>query len=731
MKSFVFENKNFRLTVGENAIAESLIYKPNGEELLYAGEEIALFSVTQLRPFNNEVKLAYMNKRTAFQANKIFVDGNKIIVNFEIIPYQAVVTFDVKDEYISFTIQDFIAHYELYGNLCMDLPPVEEFRILQLPIKNRKNYGQWINAVWDDKASVSVLAAMPEAIIDSERRVGYRILTADAKKCINVKGTTAALIVSGGKEDFLDAVDKLEHDFGLPLGVESRRNPIINRSIYWSADLCPENLDEHLKYAKMGGFDCMLLYYPAMCPMPKSWSYGTCGDYSINEKYPNGYEDMKAVIKKIKDAGITPGIHFLHTHIGKFTKYITPVCDNRLNLLEHYTIAKPLGLGNEDIYVYENPKNAQMYERRIPLSNGKEWVTTRKVLQFGGELIKYEGYTTEPPYRFYGIERGYWRTNIVEHPVGQIGGLLDVSEYSATSAYIDQNTDLQDEIAEQIAKLYDCGFEFIYFDGSEGTNVPYEYHVPNAQYRIIKKLGSAPKFCEGAAKAHFGWHHLSGANAFDVFKTDVFKEMLDKHPLAEAPHMAQDFTRLNFGWWQFFNDTRRDVYEYGTSRAFAWDCPITIQTSLQKFRAHARIKDIMEVMRRWEYARKNNILTKEEKDILKVGGKEHTLLINEEGKYELVPYFEVKGAFSGEKDLWSFVFERCGKSYALVWHNTGSAKVKIDLADAKYERDLGKEELPIEKCGGSIVIELSDSAYLSADISLEEMKKKIVEATLA
>ena len=732
MKNFVFENKKFRLTVGENAITESLVYKETGEELLACGEEIALFSVTQLRPFNNEVKLAYMNKRTTFEANKISVEGNKIIINFEIIPYQAVVTFDAKDEYIAFTLSDFIVPYELYDGLCMNLPPVQEFRLLQLPIKNKKNYGQWINAVWDDKASVSVLAAMPEAIIDSEKRKGFRILTADAKKEIKLKGTTAALIVSGGKEAFLDSVDALEHDFGLPLGVESRRSPIINRSIYWTADLCPANVDEHIKYAKMGGFKCMLLYYECMCPLPKTWSYGTCGDYSFSEKYPRGKEDMLAVIKKIKDAGITPGLHVLHTHIGKYTKYITPVCDHRLNLLDHYTIAKPLGLGNEDIYVYENPKNAQNYELVKSAVSGhldeqskNEVVMSRKVLQFGGELIRYEGYTTEPPYRFYGIKRGYWDTNIVEHPEGQIGGILDVSEYVATSAYVDQNTDLQDEIAEEIAKLYDCGFEFMYFDGSEGTNAPYEYHVPNAQYRVIKKLGSAPLFCEGAAKAHFGWHHLSGANAFDVFKTPVFKEMLDKHPLAEASHMVQDFTRLNFGWWAFYNDTRRDVYEYGTSRAFGWDCPATIQTSLERFDKHPRIKDIMEVMRRWEYARANDILTSEQKEMLKVGGKEHTLLINEEGKYELVPYYAVEGACGEDSDISAYVFERLGKSYALLWHNTGSAKVNIPLCDAKYERDLGKELLPIEKNDGSITVEVSDSAYLSLDIAIDELKEKL------
>ncbi len=731
MNNIILENKKFALTIGDDAQAKSLIYKKNGEELLMADEEISLFSLTQLRPFDNEVKLAYMNKRTTFEANRIRLDGDKLIVGFEIIPCEAVVTVDINDEYMLFTLSDFNVLEGFYGGLSMDLPPVEEFRILQLPIKNRKNFGQWVNAIWDDNASACVLAAMPETIIDSERRKGFRILTADAKKELKLKGTSAALIVSGGRDAFLDAVDTFEHDLGLPLGVESRRSNMLNRSIYWTADLCPANVDEHIKYAKMGGFKCMLFYYECMCPMDEISVYGTCGDYSFNEKYSRGKEDLLDVVKKIKDAGITPGIHFLHTHIGKFTKYITPVCDSRLNLTEHYTLAKPLGTENEDIYINENPQNAPMYEMHKNLNNGDVLTMSRRVLQFGGELINYEGFTTEPPYRFYGIKRGYWNTNIIGHPAGQIGGVLDVSEYVASSVYIDQKTDLQDEIAEKLAKLYDSGFEFIYFDGSEGAIAPFGYHVPNAQYRVIKKLGSAPKFCEGAAKAHFGWHFLSGANAFDVFKTDIFKEMIDRHPLAEAPLMAEDFTRVNFGWWAFFKNTRRDVYEYGTSRAYAWDCPMTIQTSLQRFGSHARIKDIMEVIRRWEYARENKLLTKEEKDMLKVPGREHTLLINEEGKYELVPYFEVKGAFSGASDMWAFVFERRGKSYALVWHNTGAAKVKIALSDAKYECELGKELLPIEKNNDSVIINVEASAYLSTELSLDELREAIKSATVA
>ncbi len=708
MKFFTFENENFRFTVGENAVAESLIYKKSGEELLMAGENISLFSLTQLRPFNNEVKLAYMNKRTTFEANHISVDGNKITVEFEIIPCKALVTVDVKDEYMTFTLTDFIYDEKAYEGLTMDTPPVEEFRLLQLPIKPKKNFGQWINAMWDDTVSCAVIAANPEAIIDSQLRNGYRILTADAQKKVQLIGTTAALVVSGGKEDFLNVIDRFERDFNLPLGVESRRNPIINRSIYWTSNLTPDNVDEHIKYAKMGGFSCMLILI----------TYDATIEYPVSKYFPNGYDDVRPVIKKIKDAGITPGLHYLHTHISSFMKYITPVADPRLNITDYFTLTRPLGVDDDKVFVAENPKNALKHEKR-------------RVLKFGGELMTYEGFSTEPPYHFYGVKRGFWDTNVTPHECGIIGGNLDISEFGAWSVYINQYTDLQDEVAEHIANIYDCGFEFFYFDGSEGTNAPYEYHVPNAQYRVIKKLGSAPKFCEGAAKAHFGWHILSGANAFDVFKTDEFKAMLDKHPLAEAPNMAEDFTRLNFGWWDFYEDTRRDVYEYGTSHAHGWDCPATVFGRPTKMKAHARIADILGVMKRWEDVRRDNLLSKEQKELIRVPGKEYTLFVNEEGKYELTPYFELTGVGGEGSGIYVFTLERDKKSYALIWHNTASAKLSIPVSPAdavSYETDFTKEKLSIEENGDSIVIDVSDSAYLATKLSVEELRSALAKA---
>ncbi|MBQ2629885.1 MAG: hypothetical protein IJG13_09435, partial [Kiritimatiellae bacterium] len=60
----VLENSRLRLVIGADACARSLTVKSSGEELLDTSERIALFSTTQERPFNNEIKLAWPNKRT-------------------------------------------------------------------------------------------------------------------------------------------------------------------------------------------------------------------------------------------------------------------------------------------------------------------------------------------------------------------------------------------------------------------------------------------------------------------------------------------------------------------------------------------------------------------------------------------------------------------------------------------------------------------------------------------
>ncbi len=262
-----------------------------------------------------------------------------MIVGFETIPYEAVIKVKVAAEYIRFSLEDFIVEEEDY-HVNITPPPVFEMCFLQLPVQNRDHFGEWLNVSWDDDLSINILGTDQFARIDAENRNGYRIMKADAVKDVKLRGVGAALIVCA-TENLLDNIAQVEEDYHLPQGVKSRRNEKIKFSYYWSGNVNPENIDQHLEYAKMGGFRSMMLYYPSFI---EGVGYRKLGNYNWKRSvYPNGKDDLKTMLNKIEDNGMITGFHFLHTHIGRDSKYITPEADHRLNLLDMFTLAKPLG----------------------------------------------------------------------------------------------------------------------------------------------------------------------------------------------------------------------------------------------------------------------------------------------------------------------------------------------------------------------------------------------------
>ena len=714
MESIRLENERFCLQIGNNCVAESLVHKATGTECLMTGENIALFSLTEERPYNNEIKLAHPNKRTTFQANRVRLQGNQLIVGFELVTFEAIVEVKITSSYIAFHLVDFIIRPEDFGHLALTPPPVYEFRVLQLPVRDRKYFGEWLNVTWDEQVAVNLLATSPYPRIDSERRRGYRIMSADTLRDIRLKDCGAALIVSTESE-LLDVIEDVEVDYDLPRGVQSRRCSRINASAYWSSEVNPTNVTEHISYALQGGFRMMLINYAAIFKEVGWYSYA--GDYDFREEYVNGIEDLKKMLQRIKEAGIVPGFHFLHTHIGIKSRYVTPVADHRLRLIRYFTLARPLDVNDDTIYVEQNPQGAVVEPRC-------------RILKFDGELISYESYTTEAPYCFTGCKRGYFDTNVIPHTLGTIGGILDISEFGADSVHPDQNSSLQDVVADKLAEAYNAGFEFAYFDGSEGTNAPFEIYIPLAQYRVYKKLNHAPLYSEGAAKAHFSWHMISGGNAFDVFPSRVFKQKIVEFPFEEAPRMAQDFTRINFGWWQYFQETQPDQYEFGTSRAAAWDCPVTMQENIEIFKSNPRTKDNLEVMRRWEDVRAKGLLTVEMKQQLKDAKQEHILLLNEEEAYELVPYERIVGAAGGDESVSAFIFERNAKSYVVCWHTTGSGVLSLPLKveDVTYEEEIGGKKLEVISQGNSVLITIDDRHYVSSDLPKEKLVDAFINA---
>lgn len=703
----VLENDAFRLVVGEDAAAKSLVVKATGEECLARAEPVPLFTAAQDRPFNNEIKLINPSKRTVYPACSLRRDGDFLIAGFPHRMYEAKVRVKIAPSYMAFELVDFICERKkTYDYLLMDIPPVASFRVLQLPVADRKNFGDWLNASWDGKAAVCVAGASSHPDVDHEKRRGWKTLFAELHSGIRLRGGCAALIASPGKEAFLDAMDAFERDFGLPRGVKARRSPVMQEPIFHLAGyFAPDMIDEILIYARRGGFRLMTFDFSHISK--NTYSYARCGDYDWKSEYKNREADLKNVLRKVKAAGISPGYHTLHSHIGLESRYVTPVADFRLNKTRRFTLAEALPASTNflsSVSVMEPTADVVMFE-------------PCRVLQFGGELMSYESYTAEPPYRFLGVRRGLYKTRPAAHPRGEAGGILDICEFGCpdipSSCYIDQNTDLQDEVAAKLADIYNCGFEYVYFDGSEGVNRPFNYHVANAQYRYWKLLKPEPLFGEGAAKTHFGWHMLSGANAFDSFAPELFKSKLLEFPCAQAPVTRQDMTRVDFGWWSYFLPdleggkkkrtvgTQSDMWEFGTAKAVAWDCAATLTMSLDGMRRHPRTGDILDMIRRWSDARRRGFVTGEWKARLCDGGREHHLLDDGKGGYELVEWEQLNVAGGQWTPVRAFLYEKDGRRHVVYWHVAGSGRLDLgdghgvlDAADMKtWSTDLRRKEV--------------------------------------
>ena len=176
--------------------------------------------------------------------------------------------------------------------------------------------------------------------------------------------------------------------------------------------------------------------------------------------------------------------------------------------------------------------------------------------------------------------------------------------------------------------------------------------------------------------------------------------MIVKWPLAEAEMMRREFSRVSFGWWGIWLPgdqvsvkgrpgkiatvgTQMDMWEFGTSRAAAWDSPTTIQFSwdnLAKAKKHPRMADLLEVMRRWEDVRARKWLTPGQKEELKSPTRQHHLYLNERGEYEL---HEIEMLVPEDAaGLRAFLFERDGTRVIAYWHTSGSGDFRLPLGDA-------------------------------------------------
>jgi hypothetical protein len=711
LNQVIIENAEMQLVFSAKGEPISLIHKETGQECLEPGTNTPAFAITEYRPYDNELFLTYPAKPRTFGADTIYRIGNELKVGFEKIAYTATISLNITDDYIGFKLTNLDYEIEKFG---IKRPTeIDEFTLLQLPVKKRKYIGEWLNVVWDNNVAVNLLATDEFARIDAFDRNDYHLLYAGMENRVKLMNVGAALITTQ-KDKLLDRIDQLERGYNLPLGVESRQREEYKYSYYELRNVTTKNIDEHIAFAKEGGFRMIVLYYTDFAL--------SMGHFPWRPEYPNGMDDLKFITQKIREAGMIPGFHIHYNKAARNDPYVSPVPDARLNLRRIFTLADSIDNSSDFIQIEENPEGCTLEEGR-------------RLLKIGNELISYENYTTTFPYQFIGCKRGVLGSKIKPVEKGFKFGLLDVDTWPLFIRF-DQNTSIQQEVAERIAKIYDdAGFEFVYFDGAEDVHPPYWFHVARSQSIVYNAFKNTPLLSEGAIKSHYSWHIITRGNAFDLFAPEVIRQATQKYPMYAAQFTAQDFTSINFGWNDYLapDSTKEgmqpDMYEYICSRAAAWDCPIALMGKLEELKAHPRTRDNLKIIRNWEDVRIGELLTEKQKEQLKQPDQEHILLKDEEGKFELLTYRQIAKPANDSPDIKAFVFSRNGETWLCYWHIRGEAFLKIDVEKGKMRlfEEPGKE-LNFEEYNNHSVVPVDNRRFMVFNLPVQKVAGLIQNA---
>ena len=707
----VLENATMRLCLSSEGYAVSLKDKISGQECLdTVSAHLPLCTLTQNRPYDNENFLMFPARPTVFPSNRISYDGSSLFVEFENTADIAVIGVDIKDDYIAFSLDRIDYRLEKIG--VKRRTEIDALTFLQLPVLRREHVGEWLNTTWDSQSGVCLMGVNPQTRIDSYTDRAGLVLWAGSDVNVSLTGTAASLVVASG-DDMLSRIDEVEKDYGLPRGVQSRRSGKYRCSYYELRDVTTANIDEHIKNALAGGFKTIVIYYP-------DFAY-TCGQFLWNENFPGEIDDLKEITSKIRHAGLVPGFHIHYSKVSIDDPYIcSGVPDSRMN----YPVTLLLG---SDISACETQLEVDGFVQGLYTED------ERRIVRVGDELIEYGSFTTQRPFLLKDCKRAVLGTTAAEHKAGSVVRLLDVDTWPRF-VRIDQNTGLQDEIAQNIADIYGAaGFEFVYFDGAEDVPQPYWYNVSKAQMSVYEKLSPAPLFSEGALKSHFGWHILTRGNAFDLFRPEDIRTAMKRYTLACAGRIADDFTSVNFGWADYLAPgestigMQPDMYEYIFSKALAWDSPVSVMGKLDQIRSHPRTKDNFEVMRRWETAKLSGVFTQQQKEMLKDPDREYVLLY-EKGKPCL---YEYELALESDS-IRAFSFTRSGKNCLVYWAPGRDDRSEIllpyELA-RKHIRltDINGKTIKMSRKGDNAIIPLGERRIIETDLGKEDLIRLLTE----
>jgi len=542
-----------------------------------------------------------------------------------------------------------------------------------------------------------------------------RAASATCFKQFGLVRARAALVLCPAA-DVPDAVDVLQREYKLPLGMKRRRLEDNRKSYLFIRGISEANADEVIELARTAGLGQILI-------VVSTWTrYGWLFEIR-KSNFPHGEAGLKRVVDKIHAAGLKAGIHLFASKTPKTCAYTQGEADPGL-LKDHLaTLAEPLDERTARLVTTDPPADfptAEPYERD---------------LQIDGEIVTYEKVSLTKPYGFVGCSRGRYGTAPSRHAAGATVGHLYIPPWGGgfNLFIFDHESPLFAKVAAGIADVYNrCGFDFIYFDG--WMQRPYWRYVPFAQWAAYKQCKREPVVWQEAVGSPFSaWHLVTRAGQRDYYgglipHRDLVKGVrgtvagyrleVDDSVARRVPRVRRNLMPTEIGWYPFVaptaesRGTQMDDIEYLCSRALAYDTAFSILTSHSKTTRHARSRDLFRTVGKYERLRLSGHFDGTTRDRLKKPGQDFTLFRDAQGKWRILPAKRIE-PIAGDDDVRGMLFELDRAVCVAFWHTWGETSMMVALPPEQCELLDGEgKAMALDTRAGRLTLAVGDRAYL-------------------
>jgi len=536
-------------------------------------------------------------------------------------------------------------HHILFEIVDVQPAGVEELT-LRFPIRRLATVGGAFNATYDDQFGICLLGVTENT---SQQTIshGAEVLSLSAR-CTGRHGMVGArfALVAAKRDQFEAAIMEAERENGLPCpmleGKWARISEPVRRSYLFMVDAKESNVDRIIEYAKLGGFGMIIF-------LKSNW-LATHGHFQINtENFPDGVASLKRSVAKIHAAGMGAGVHVFGPSISPNDPYITPRPDDRLASVP----CPPLAEAVDEKATVLTLAGAPDLPPKGPRSNAFPGYH----LRIGDELIRYQNLELEPVPRFVGCQRGALGTKAAAHARGaEVKGLLTMWGFFL----VDPDSTLADELTTNFASVFnECDFDMVYFDASDGISDAYLdrwYYLNKLHLGYYRKFKKDVLYqTSNGTGSNLVWHIVPRSASADGHGD--LKKYLDER-LPGMQGMAANFTRSDVGWYYMFADVRPDQIEYVCAKTIGLNGSISIETSLATMDQHARARQMIEMVGRYEQCRLARPFSDRVREQLCEPGKDFKLFRDGSGNgwqlhravYEEPRYVE---ALDGVQNVWT------------------------------------------------------------------------------